>query len=162
MFNGWHYVTEPFIPKELKSRISEIKNSELTPGKENVVWAINQAKKTLRNLNSSQVDDHFPKSFSMMMLIHLIGDIHQPLHAIARIDPKKLTNDAGGNDFIIKYKGTSMPLHAFWDDTLREFPSIKAPLGPKEEKKLSDIVDSLMKEYPVSKFTLKTNSVSAW
>ena len=31
MFNGWHYVTEPFIPKELKGKINEIKNSELKP-----------------------------------------------------------------------------------------------------------------------------------
>lgn len=76
IFNGWHYVTEPYIPKELKSRINEIKNSELSTPKENIVWAINQMKKTLRNDKISLVDDHFPKSFSLMMLIHLVGDIH--------------------------------------------------------------------------------------
>ncbi len=46
---------------------------------------------------------------------------------------------------MIKYRGTTMPLHAFWDETLREFPSLKAPLNDKDEKKLSDIVTDLMK-----------------
>ena len=119
MFNGWHYVTEPFVPPEIKSKLKDIKNSELKPSDENIVWAINQMKKTLRNENLSQVDDYLPKAFALMMLIHLVGDIHQPLHAIARIDPVTLKNDAGGNNFMVKYNGTTFPLHTIWDDNLK-------------------------------------------
>ena len=36
-------------------------------------------------------------SYALRLLIHYIGDIHQPLHAISRVDSKYPKGDAGGN-----------------------------------------------------------------
>jgi hypothetical protein len=41
-------------------------------------------------------------------LCHLVGDLHQPLHA-------GFEDDRGGNNFDIIFKGEQMNLHGFWD-----------------------------------------------
>ncbi len=56
-------------------------------------------------------------------LIHLIGDIHQPLHVATLVDdriPLLQHGDEGGNKLAIRINHTSAPrnLHAFWDDLL--------------------------------------------
>jgi len=47
-------------------------------------------------------------------LIHLVGDIHQPLHAVSRYTKAHPGGDAGGNLFYIKYNNIHN-LHALWD-----------------------------------------------
>lgn len=149
VFNGWHYITQAWVPKEIKNKLSEIKNSELRPGDDNIVWAINEMKRTLRNTNSSAVDDHFAKSFALIWLIHLVGDIHQPLHAISRIDPKTLKQDSGGNNFTVKInKKTLIPLHTIWDENLRQYGALESPLKPEQKKRLDEDVKNLMNEFP--------------
>jgi hypothetical protein len=44
-------------------------------------------------------------------LCHLVGDLHQPLHA-------GYAHDRGGNEFDITYKGEQTNLHDFWDRAL--------------------------------------------
>jgi len=48
---------------------------------------------------------------SFAWLCHLVGDLHQPLHAGYR-------DDLGGNSVKVSYKGESMNLHQFWDRTV--------------------------------------------
>ncbi|MET4519490.1 S1/P1 nuclease [Bradyrhizobium sp. I1.7.5] len=45
---------------------------------------------------------------ALKFLVHLIGDIHQPLHDTDR-------NDHGGNDVVVTFFGKSVKLHAVWD-----------------------------------------------
>ncbi|MEA2327676.1 MAG: phosphatidylinositol-3-phosphatase [Thermoanaerobaculia bacterium] len=47
--------------------------------------------------------------------LHLVGDIHQPLHSAARVSPANPNGDRGGNFFHLG-PGTTKPLHTFWDD----------------------------------------------
>ncbi len=44
-------------------------------------------------------------------LCHLVGDLHQPLHA-------GYADDRGGNNFDIVFDGEAMNLHGFWDSVL--------------------------------------------
>lgn len=44
-------------------------------------------------------------------LCHVVGDLHQPMHA-------GFADDRGGNDFEIVFKGEQMNLHGFWDAEL--------------------------------------------
>ncbi|MGD0940036.1 MAG: S1/P1 nuclease [Terracidiphilus sp.] len=80
----------------------------------------------LRQFIASDEDDLL-KSYDLLWLEHLVGDIHQPLHGSTRYFAG--ASDAGGNDVPIKltsamiksFEGTlssSAPseLHAFWDD----------------------------------------------
>src|SRR5258705_11546993 len=61
------------------------------------------------------------KSYDLTWLLHLVGDIHQPLHAATRVTAASLEGDAGGNDVRIcedsscRSTGT---LHGVWDGVL--------------------------------------------
>lgn len=51
------------------------------------------------------------QAFALRMLIHLIADIHQPLHAGYK-------KDRGGNWFEVKYDDYTLSLHKLWDHQL--------------------------------------------
>lgn len=49
-------------------------------------------------------------------LIHLVGDIHQPLHSVAMFSNEFPEGDQGGNKITVKApNGTSYNFHSFWD-----------------------------------------------
>lgn len=48
---------------------------------------------------------------SFAWLCHLVGDVHQPLHA-------GFGDDRGGNTVEVEYRGESLNLHRFWDSAL--------------------------------------------
>jgi len=56
------------------------------------------------------------KSYDLVWLLHLVGDVHQPLHCTTRVSQAKPHGDAGGN--LVLVQGPSQNLHAFWDDIL--------------------------------------------
>jgi hypothetical protein len=53
------------------------------------------------------------KSYDLSWLLHLVGDIHQPLHCAARVTSGNPDGDAGGN--FVKLKGKPNNLHSIWD-----------------------------------------------
>jgi nuclease S1 len=55
--------------------------------------------------------DRREQLLALRMLIHLLADIHQPLHA-------GLAKDRGGNWTSVTLRGTEMNLHQAWDDEL--------------------------------------------
>lgn len=71
------------------------------------------------------------QAYDLAWLIHLTGDVHQPLHATTRFTSKHGApkGDGGGNAFKIIVPGSSIDnLHSFWDDLLGtdiSVPSIK-------------------------------------
>lgn len=48
---------------------------------------------------------------SIEMLLHLVADLHQPLH-------DGYPEDKNGSAFAVKFNGVSTDLHAFWDDAI--------------------------------------------
>ena len=115
------------------------------------MWAINELKGALRNTTLSKVNDFLSKAFSLNQLIHFVGDIHQPLHTINRIDPDTLKFDKGGNDFKIVYVGSGGNLHSFWDKCLKMFPELnklEAPFTDELWRKLDATTTELMTEFP--------------
>ncbi len=55
------------------------------------------------------------KAVDLAWLLHLIGDLHQPLHNSARVTPDLPNGDRGGNNVTLT---ASTNLHAYWDDIL--------------------------------------------
>lgn len=60
-------------------------------------------------------------SLDMRLLIHYVGDIHQPLHASSRFTAEFPNGDRGGNSYHLKPNGEINELHALWDSVLQEF-----------------------------------------
>ncbi len=53
------------------------------------------------------------KQLALKMVIHLVGDIHQPMHL-------GHASDLGGNRCMVKYFGKDANLHSVWDSSLPE------------------------------------------
>lgn len=77
--------------------------------KGDIVRAIVRYENVLRDSKTSQKD----KKEALRFIIHLVGDIHQPLHA-------GLSGDKGGNDIKVKWFGKKTNLHRVWDEDLIE------------------------------------------
>ena len=79
----------------------------------NSVATVQQAIKALKaNLLKNTAE----RALFVRYLIHVVGDIHQPLHSAALYNSTFKNGDAGGNLLKIKMKnGTLMNFHSFWD-----------------------------------------------
>jgi S1/P1 Nuclease len=67
---------------------------------------------------------------ALSWLIHLFGDVHQPLHCIDHISALHPTGDQGGNAF--KLRGNPGKLHALWDSSVSVLQNIDEELLAKQ------------------------------
>ena len=60
------------------------------------------------------------RAIALAWLFHLVGDIHQPLHAVQLFTVDYPDGDRGGNQICIRVTqaGQPMPLHRFWDGVI--------------------------------------------
>jgi hypothetical protein len=58
------------------------------------------------------------ESYDLVWLEHLVGDVHQPLHATSRFSRDLPNGDQGGNLVALCEKPCRDELHAFWDNVL--------------------------------------------
>ena len=100
-YDAWHYVNMP-----LNKEYPEIQKNN----KGDIIQAINKCIVVLKNKKSSNE----LKSFHLKYLVHLVGDIHQPLH-VGRFE------DRGGNDIKINFLGKASNLHRVWDSQMIEY-----------------------------------------
>jgi hypothetical protein len=101
-FYTWHYINMPLDENYEDSE----KNS-----KGDLVSGIEHCKSVIKDVNASDDD----KAFYLKLLIHLIGDLHQPMHV-------GLQEDKGGNDFKVQWFYKDSNLHRIWDsDMIKEF-----------------------------------------
>lgn len=74
------------------------------------------------------------RAIALAWIEHLVGDIHTPLHNVARITETEPDGDQGGNLFKLEEKPApgkqyAENLHSFWDD----LPASQFPLSPGED-----------------------------
>ena len=107
MHKYWHFVDVPFSPDHTALAPPETPNARTQ---------IALFRSTLKSVNSSNP----LKSYDLVWLIHLVADVHQPLHAISRFDAAHPDGDAGGNGVLVCRPPcqTQERLHAFWDHIL--------------------------------------------
>ncbi|MBA3536487.1 MAG: S1/P1 nuclease [Tatlockia sp.] len=96
-----HYINFPFSFDGTKL---------IPPNKINAVSAIKEAE---ADLNSDS--DDFHKGFSLRILIHVVADLHQPLHAASQYSVAHPEGDKGGNLFILAKNPLATNLHQYWD-----------------------------------------------
>ena len=99
-FDGWHYVDFPV--KDGQTNPLPYDTSVEGNG-DNVLYGI---KESIQSMTTGLAST---RGFYMAMLLHLVGDVHQPLHCAER------DADKGGNGFEVD-RGSIKSLHALWDD----------------------------------------------
>jgi hypothetical protein len=96
---AWHYVN-------IEPDSSAYDARRDCPGGDCVVAQIGRDEQVLAS--------HAPaaeKTEALEFLIHLVADLHQPLHVADN-------HDRGGNDRILRARGQRISLHRLWDDTV--------------------------------------------
>jgi hypothetical protein len=68
-----------------------------------------------RSVLASSTASNKLKSYDLCWLLHLVGDVHQPLHATTRVSASDPEGDDGGNGVLLDSPSN---LHTFWDDVL--------------------------------------------
>jgi hypothetical protein len=96
----WHFIDTPFT-QDGTAPLSAIPS----PNAETEIAIFRQ---TLTSNSSDKL-----KSYDLVWLLHLVGDVHQPLHSSTRVGAADLEGDNGGNN--VKLAAPSSELHAFWD-----------------------------------------------
>jgi hypothetical protein len=107
------------------------------------VNVINELELVLTVLFQKGPRDKEKTAFALRELFHLVGDLHQPLHA-------GYGEDRGGNEIDVYYNGESTNLHALWDGGIIQFEKITLPgclkfaneMDP-EEKRSAQKIDVL-------------------
>jgi hypothetical protein len=119
--NGaWHYVDIPYVEDPKKSHL----DPTTLPSKEapNAITAFDLNFKQLQNANTKPQD----RAVALAWVEHLVGDIHQPLHATSMFSIDHMKGDKGGNDDAVRVEGGVINLHAFWDDSVGTSPDYLA------------------------------------
>ena len=76
-------------------------------------------------------DEDVAKSYAFRMIVHLIGDLVQPLHSMGRYNADYPTGDKGGNAFDLTYRYGVDNLHSLWDKVqYEERSNIARPIEP--------------------------------
>lgn len=143
----WHFVDQPFSPD---------RTPLVPPPAPNAATQI----PVLRAALASAGTDDDVKSYDLVWLLHLVGDVHQPLHCVSRYDAGDRDGDRGGN--AVRIMGNTPPpvcddprycpfgppneLHAFYDDILGAGYAVgpaeqAAEHLPKPDPKLAAITD---------------------
>jgi S1/P1 Nuclease len=106
----WHFIDLPFSQDGTNV-------SELAAPAPNAGTQIAAFRTILRSRSASNK----LKSYDLVWLLHVVGDVHQPLHCATRVSAAHPEGDAGGNDEIFcdaTAAACTGRLHAFWDDIL--------------------------------------------
>jgi len=87
----------------------------------------------------------FERGFALRNLLHLVGDMHQPLHVVARYSTQTPYGDEGGNLFPIFNLTGVKNLHFYWDSGVGMLNnSISRPLDASATDYLSNTADALI------------------
>ena len=103
--NNWHYINVK-AGLNLTEFTNYLNNDTGTDANTKLNFLIGELKKKETSLEQ--------KRFYLRLLIHIEGDIHQPMH-VSRAE------DLGGNSINLTWLNESTNLHALWDEKLLNF-----------------------------------------
>jgi len=113
--------------------------------------------------NTGAVSYELGDSMNIRLLIHYVGDIHQPLHATSRYTSKYPSGDRGGNSFTLTKVDDISNLHSLWDSALHQYSNdLVLPLSTTDWTWLGDQAEALTQVYPESHFSDLHNDYTKW
>lgn len=152
----WHYLN--VFWREVNGKIEIV--PELKGDKENVVERLFHFDKLLRDASVNDAD----KAIGLAWVLHLAGDIHQPLHASGRVTESEPKGDQGANLFSLSPKDAPRKenLHWFWDSIVAR--SVARKNDASDMEYLAPIAQTMMKKYPFEKMKsrLKLGQFDQW
>jgi len=118
------------------------------PKQENALKALDDYVSTLKTGN-----DDAEKAEALRFIIHLVGDIHQPLHGSSRVSSRFPEGDRGGNDLHLTERDSqgekhSVKLHSFWDGGIESFPKMGPNFAPPPVQEVFAAAANVIHNFP--------------
>lgn len=158
-FYTWHGSGYPYDPENILSPKKRQEIVQKIQGND-IVWAIQQCMKTLRDPKASL----WAKGFMLRMLIHIAGDIHQPNHCTTLYSYKFPEGDRAGTQF--KISGSEYgTLHSLFDSAFGQVNRRpERPMTGEDKNYLDHLVSYLKKRYPRGSLQtlLKKQQINEW
>jgi hypothetical protein len=106
----WHYINWPFKPDGQPASV-KIRDPEPV----NILTALAENESAVKSETNGE-----RRAIALAWLFHLVGDIHQPLHAAQLFTVDYPKGDRGGNEICVRLtqSGQPMDLHRFWDGVI--------------------------------------------
>lgn len=145
-YTRWHYIDNAFSTDG--TPLQDLVDTD------NAVWAVDNIDNIVKNTKANVNE----RARFLGFLIHIVGDLHQPLHTVSYISANHPDGDRGGNSYTIKYKNGSsntINLHKLWDGAVGSFES-----DPNNQD-IEETAQTLMALYPKSFFGDKVTDVKA-
>lgn len=155
--SNWHYADTFWTMENGKVKI--LPNPSEEGGK--AVEKLIEFDKVLKDAAASDEE----KAIALAWVLHLGGDIHQPLHTSGRVTELEPKGDQGGNLFSISPKDApreqSDNLHWFWDSILGR---VVARNDMSDDQYISMLGEIIMKKYPPAEMQnqLATENFDEW
>ncbi len=126
--------------------------------------AVEKLKDFERTLKDSSAGDA-EKSVAIAWLLHVGGDLHNPLHNASRVTATEPEGDQGGNLFILKPRSEGdfgVNLHSYWDSIIGTVKSRKNDACDLEY--LEPIARKIMKKYKLREMSarLRLSEYTQW
>lgn len=123
----WHYINKPYIVASNKAKEKEIADAfNAVKNHGDILEVIPKAIATLE-APATTLEEKQNRAVMLCWLIHLTGDLHQPLHASALCTEASPKGDRGGNSIWVAVKKNQQPqkLHAVWDHMLGDHRDVR-------------------------------------
>lgn len=141
----WHYINWPFQPEGEPGIVPK------PPQSENILSALAHNERAFRSSAAPE-----QRAVALAWLLHLIGDLHQPLHTAQLFTREYPEGDRGGNEICIRVapERETLNLHMLWDGSIMSGDDTRAPAG---------IAAELRKKFPeIQTAELARAEPSAW
>jgi hypothetical protein len=135
----WHYIDYPIIAEGTDKStltlppVGETLEEDKLP--ENVLQALEWNLAKLKDANAPAAE----RAVALAWIEHLVGDVHQPLHAASFFSADYPRGDKGGNSFAVKFHGNVTNLHSLWDEMLGGYMSARL---------VDAVADKVIERYP--------------
>ncbi len=144
-FTHWHYINLPYNPDGTPIPVTAIDT-------DNGVWAVKSVQAVVKNNKANPYD----RARFLSFLIHIVGDLHQPLHTAALFSAKHTDGDRGGNQYNVIVRGQSVNLHSLWDSGIGEFVNTREQSTDVAVK----ISEDIMQRYPAYIFGARATDLN--
>jgi hypothetical protein len=111
----WHYINNPVVAQGYTAK-------RAAPAASNILTALDD------NVESVKRGTEAEKAIAVCWLMHLVGDLHQPLHAVSYFNADHPSGDKGGNGFYVRVsEGRAViDMHSLWDGLLGSSQTYRA------------------------------------
>lgn len=154
--SSWHYIN--FFWEQSMPGGAPKDRTDMKPEPENVVARLQYLQSFLADTTQEQSQ----RAIALAWVLHLVGDIHQPLHTSARVTATEPEGDRGGNLFRLDTTSTVRNLHSYWDGILNL--SFRQKSSESDEAYINRMAQAISVRYPQAQMQSRLHSgeFEAW